>query len=295
MIGTILLATDGSQRSAAAVRTVVELAKRHDATVKVVAVAEVPQGTEPGMFGVPSLAEVAKSRLAELRTQVERMLQEMGGEAGKWPVTYLEGHPARKVATHADEVEADLIVLGLGRRRPMDRLLGHEMAATVVRVSPVPVLAVHPDHMELPGSVVAAVDFSDFSKDAVGLLPSLVAPEARIVLTHVMDVPLITGDDWTSAYRETARGRLSELGRSMGQQRGLSVEIQLREGGVVKELLALAHEEESQLLAMGSHGQSFVGRLLLGSVSRRVLRNAECSVLIVPPALLSEEYRNVSG
>lgn len=292
MIQTILLATDGSQRSEAAVQTAAELAERHRATVRVVAVAEVPQGTEPGIFGVPSLAEVGKSRLRELQTQVERVLQERGGEAASWPVTYLEGHPARKVATHASEVEADLIVLGLGRRRPMDRLLGHEMAATVVRVSPVPVLAVHPDHMELPRSVVAAVDFSDFSRESVKLLPSIVAAQARIVLTHVMDVPLITGDDWTSTYRESARNRLSELGRSLSQEGEVSVEIQLREGGVVRELLSLAHQEEAQLLAMGSHGQSFVGRLLLGSVSRRVLRNAECSVLVVPPTRLWEESRS---
>ncbi|MEX2528853.1 MAG: universal stress protein [Gemmatimonadota bacterium] len=292
MIRTILLATDGSQRSEAAVQAAAQLADRLGATVKVVAVAEVPQGTEPGMFGVPSLAEVGKSRLRELRKQVERMLQEAGAEEAGWPVTYLEGHPARKVATHAGEVEADLIVLGLGRRRPMDRLLGHEMAATVVRVSPVPVLAVHPDHMELPRSVVAAVDFSDFSKQALGLLPSVVASQARIVLTHVMDVPLITADDWTSAYRETARDRLSELGRSVSREGDVNVEIQLREGGVVRELLALAHQEEAQLLAMGSHGQSFVSRLLLGSVSRRVLRNAECSVLVVPPTGLWESSRS---
>jgi nucleotide-binding universal stress UspA family protein len=52
-------------------------------------------------------------------------------------------------------------------------------------------------------------------------------------------------------------------------------------GNPSNQILETAEEEEVDLIVMGSHGHGFVAGALLGSVSQRVLHQADCPVLIV--------------
>jgi hypothetical protein len=61
------------------------------------------------------------------------------------------------------------------------------------------------------------------------------------------------------------------------------------EGEPSHELLEFAKGKESGLLVAGSHGHSFVGRLLMGSVSTRLIRGAQHPVLVIPPSDLTDE------
>lgn len=60
-------------------------------------------------------------------------------------------------------------------------------------------------------------------------------------------------------------------------------EIATREGDPVGEILAQAREMSADLLVLGTHGRSGFDRLVLGSVTEKVLRKAEGPVLSVPP------------
>jgi nucleotide-binding universal stress UspA family protein len=53
------------------------------------------------------------------------------------------------------------------------------------------------------------------------------------------------------------------------------------EGDPADEILRIADEMGANLIAMGSHGRTGVLRLLMGSVSRKVLDQARCPVLVV--------------
>jgi nucleotide-binding universal stress UspA family protein len=61
----------------------------------------------------------------------------------------------------------------------------------------------------------------------------------------------------------------------------VKVEIFIRKGNVVQEILAQANASRADLLVMGTHGRGGVQRLVLGSVAERVLRLATCPVLTV--------------
>ena len=61
----------------------------------------------------------------------------------------------------------------------------------------------------------------------------------------------------------------------------LKVEISMRKGNVVQEILAQAKTSRSDLVVIGSHGRGGVQRLVLGSVAEKVLRLAACPVLTV--------------
>lgn len=55
----------------------------------------------------------------------------------------------------------------------------------------------------------------------------------------------------------------------------------MREGDAAEEILRYADEIDADLIVMGSRGLSTFGKLLLGSVSQKVINNATCSVLVV--------------
>ena len=66
---------------------------------------------------------------------------------------------------------------------------------------------------------------------------------------------------------------------------GVSIETVVREGPTVTEILEQAAATSADLIVMGTHGASGFERLVLGSVTEKVLRKARCPVLTVPRAL----------
>jgi nucleotide-binding universal stress UspA family protein len=63
---------------------------------------------------------------------------------------------------------------------------------------------------------------------------------------------------------------------------GVPMEPLIREGDPVSEILSQATDMKADLLVMGTHGRSGFERLLLGSVTEKILRKASCPVLTVP-------------
>jgi nucleotide-binding universal stress UspA family protein len=62
----------------------------------------------------------------------------------------------------------------------------------------------------------------------------------------------------------------------------ISIEVTIREGSPATEILSHAVDLKADLLVMGTHGRSGFERLLLGSVTEKVIRKASCPVLTVP-------------
>jgi quercetin dioxygenase-like cupin family protein len=65
----------------------------------------------------------------------------------------------------------------------------------------------------------------------------------------------------------------------------IRVEHRLAEGNAAEEILRLGEAMHCDLIVMGSHGRTGLGRLLTGSVAEEVLRKAACPVMVVktPP------------
>ncbi len=104
------------------------------------------------------------------------------------------------------------------------------------------------------------------------LPPSLMFDEAPRAVAHV------------AAAREAIRRRSSELvGAAVEQlaRAGFAASAHVAEGNPYEEILAMAAAWPAHAIVVGSHGRKGLDRVLLGSVSERVLRHAACSVLIV--------------
>jgi len=134
-------------------------------------------------------------------------------------------------------------------------------------------------------TILHATDFSPQSNHAYQLACALARDyEAKLVLLHVAPPPVIGGEmgviippepvDWEEELRE----KLAEL---QPKETTIPVERYLREGDPALEIVALAQDCQADLIVLGTHGRSGLGRLLLGSVAEAVLRKAPCPVLTV--------------
>jgi nucleotide-binding universal stress UspA family protein len=228
-----------------------------------------------------------------LRAKVRSQLAEIGEDAAGWPVSVKVGRTAATIARFAVEKAASLIVLGLREPRAAERWLARESLRRLIHLAHVPVLAVPASARRLPTEVVLAVDFSEFSLRAANEVVRTVAAAGRLHLVHVA---LAVGEsdggseltEWQRTYRAGVERRLQELAVELGAVGTQAVQAHVLTGDPAGEILRLADEIGADLIAAGSHGAGFIGRILLGSVSSKLVHGARCSVLIVPPRAVPE-------
>lgn len=89
---------------------------------------------------------------------------------------------------------------------------------------------------------------------------------------------------------EKIEKELESYGR-MARQQGVPVQIVIREGGTLEEILKAVEEEKIELLVLSAHARTRLEQLISGKVTRTVLRLMPCSVLFVKnePRALPEE------
>ena len=143
---TILVPTDGSDPATAAARHARLLATELDAAVHVLSVV-----SEAGVGGRDNPRTAAEGAAADAASSVG------GGDASAAPAaiepttTVREGDPAETILAHADEIDADLIVMGTHGRTGVGRILLGSTTERLIRHAAAPVLSVRADDTEERG------------------------------------------------------------------------------------------------------------------------------------------------
>lgn len=133
-------------------------------------------------------------------------------------------------------------------------------------------------------TILHPTDFSDRSQYAFWLACALARDYgARLIVLHVVTLPTVIYGEGVvlldpGEQRAAAQERLDQLQVPRGDVRA---ERWLAEGGAVEEILRVAQETSTDLIVMGTHGRTGLGRLLMGSVAEQVVRKASCPVLTV--------------
>lgn len=140
MYDDVLLATDGSEGTEAAVAHAGDVASTYTATVHILSVVDTRNRFETPTRGVaPSVwAEAERDRAEEaIEAAVATLPHSVTVER-----VVREGVPHEGILKYADEAGVDLIVMGTHGRTGLDHYLIGSVAEKVVRRSPVPVLTV---------------------------------------------------------------------------------------------------------------------------------------------------------
>src|ERR687895_2236757 len=138
----ILVATDGSEEATLAAKTAAELAYRTYSELHLVNVADTYSSYH--VAHEPGLAENLQQGAQEvLEDQVEEIEQSGGEVAGKH-VRVSQRHPADGIVRVAEEIEADLVVMGSRGLGGIRRALMGSVSDSVVRHAHCPVLVVRP-------------------------------------------------------------------------------------------------------------------------------------------------------
>ena len=139
--------------------------------------------------------------------------------------------------------------------------------------------------------ILCPVDFSDTSARALTYATAFAAwYEAQLTVLHVtpaFDEPLAVDEAPRTPYPGSRDAIIGKLRRSIEQAGATALNARpLAQEGRASELIVnCAAAMKADLLVMGTHGLSGFHRLLLGSVTEKVVRTATCPVLTVPPSL----------
>lgn len=135
-----------------------------------------------------------------------------------------------------------------------------------------------------PRTVLAAVDFSESSRTALSFAARLAKhAAARLHVVHAQD-PLLAGAARAAGVDidvET-RAELTTFMQSAAPAGDWSPFQEVVDGSAVAVLCDVADRENADVIVVGAHGMSGVGRVLFGSTTEGVLRTADHSVLVVP-------------
>jgi nucleotide-binding universal stress UspA family protein len=215
----------------------------------------------------------------------------------------LAGEAVPEILWLAQEIRCALIVMGTQGQTGLARLLMGSVAERVVRNAPCPVVTVKAPPREPPptaegpsetaGPIPAAVsiqtilhptDLSDRCAEAFRVACSLAKDHAaRVIVVHVLEPRAApVGMAPSPPLPEGHRGGMEEwLCRSHQPAPGVQVECRVEEGDVATGIVSAARATACDLIVMGTHGRTGLGRLLMGSVAESVLRTAPCPVVTV--------------
>lgn len=282
----VLVAVDLSEPNALALRQADMLARELGAPLFVVhALPELlavhPLFPQLNLQDAFSLSELEPKAGAAIQRFVE---EHTGRKTDSYHVLLGSGSAHHVIIEEAHHVHAGTIVLGASGGG-LSSMLGRTVRR-VVRHAPCDVLVVRPSPH---GMVLAGTDFSEPSKPAVaraaeeakrrhkplGLVYSLDFIPPGVALPGV-DVPMPSLSALDSVRAEMHH-LLDEESAKVG------AESLLREGPAAHGLAEAARERKAELVVVGTHGRTGLGRLALGSVAENVVESSPCSVLVVHP------------
>ncbi|NJP08477.1 MAG: universal stress protein [Leptolyngbyaceae cyanobacterium RU_5_1] len=132
MFETVLFPIDQSRESQQAAETVVKLIKIHNSRLILLSVVEEPESGTPEIMSSPEA-------IAKLLESAKNLFAQHGVEA---EAIEREGKPAFTICDVADEVEADLIIMGCRGIGLTDEGAADSVTNRVINLSPCPVLIV---------------------------------------------------------------------------------------------------------------------------------------------------------
>jgi len=137
--------------------------------------------------------------------------------------------------------------------------------------------------------ILCPIDFSEFSVSAYQHALSVAGHyRAKLVAQHIVELWRHPAADFVAsaglyeeyyqALRESGKEQLQEFVKKHTHDE-IQPELLVQVGVAADSILSFAQSQETDVIVMGTHGRRGFDRLMLGSVTDRVMRTAPCPVL----------------
>ena len=229
-----------------------------------------------------------RHRAAEVVLDEARaMLQDTSGTVEYRPVASTSA--AHGLHDLAEELDAQVIVVGSGRAAPPMRLFAGSTAERLLAGSVCPVAVAPAGMPNPPGSLsrigVAFIDTPDAraALDAAADVAQRTGSRLRlytVVADNDTTLPPLIGEDSERAFLSLAREQYeASLNAAVATVPGIDADFEILTGNVVETLSEL---DDVDVLFCGSRGYGPARRVLLGGVSTKLVRRAKRPIVVVP-------------
>jgi universal stress protein E len=296
---SILIATDFSEDSAAALQLAIWLAKQSSGRVVLAHVLDDLRKATMGMSnkakqdllaGDGHIYEKEIRYVSDQKLQV--LIQQLKGAGIEVGSETLLGEAFVEISHAVQQERFDLVMTGTRGITGWKQFFVGSTAKKLIRNCPSAVWVVKKEHAAAPKVILAPTDFSDASRKAVlaGLWLAEKA-DAEFHLLHVIDskdvpddllehIPL--GSSIRQEINKEAEQRLEEFLKTLGE--GVSrIVSHLTWGHPWQEISRIAMKHQADLISIGTVGRSGFKGIVLGNTAERVLDTCDCSILTVKP------------
>jgi nucleotide-binding universal stress UspA family protein len=289
----IIVATDFSEPSIEALREADRLAQGTDSEVFVFhAVPNLvranplfPHKNIEDVFQLPALMDRAADAVDEL------IAKHMRSDHANVHVLVDTGWPDTALMRKAEEIDADLIVVGSRGYTGLKHVLLGSVAERVIRYSHCAVMVARASPSG--GRILAATDFSDPALPAIDAAVQIAKRRgAELTVMHSLGVrssslswaaspfgggPIVPDEQ---AIREARIAATQLIETSLGEFGAVGSAF-VGDGMPEDDILRKATVLPADMIVLGSQGRSAINRVALGSVAETVARTATCSVLVI--------------
>lgn len=279
----IMVATDFSERSDRALRRAILLAKQTGASLRLVNVVDHDRPRR--------IVDLDRQNAEQLLSESVSTIQNVDGV--KCEAFVVAADPFSGLIQSVEAAKPDLLIIGPHRRQIlMDAFIG-TMAERVIRSVSCPVLMANAPPVAPYRHVLQTTDLSEVSRHALQHAADLaLAESASESILHIFDAPVlrlgmsgsISKEDLDFHLQEEAGSAKQALVNFTGQMRDSTATHVVRHGYAIAayEILKAASELGADLIVQAAHGRSTLSRLLLGSVTERILQLSPIDVLVIP-------------
>ncbi len=289
----ILLATDGSENSEKAAEFLNRLnLTPEDEIIVLHVISKVPFKDDRQSY-YESLKKIKEEIGSKILDSTINKLK----IKGRISTSLIDGYPYKVIVDMADELKADLIIMGARGIKGIKSLFLGSTTRSVSINSTRPILAIKPSPWVSKGGIkiLYATDGSKYAIETGRLLTAIPFPKNteitifNVISTSFIDIPeryWMEVDDKIkeeiAKIREVEFGiadRIIEEAKSLLREKFSKITVSIKFGDPSLEILSASEALNADIIAVGSSGIRGI-KGMLGSVSRSVLGDAKCSVLI---------------
>jgi nucleotide-binding universal stress UspA family protein len=263
----LMVATDGSKYSESAIREAISLAKICSSNL--IAVSIVKTNVE--------FDSVLPQFVEKKEKEAIKHLESVKAQAAKEGVNCMtivsrSEEPYEDIISHASKNKVDVIIIGTLGRTEMKRLMLGSVTALVIGHAPCKILVVpHNARVECK-NVLIATDGSKYSEAA--------ACEALGIAKRCGSSLIVISVASTDAELASAKDNVKKVVEA-AEKEGIKTSPVVTTGKPYEAIIETSKQNNADFIIVGSHGKTGLARLLMGSVTERVIGHAEAAVLVV--------------